>query len=262
MATRFSEQVNNKMATLTISDNSMEQDDDNLEEDVLDGVSKLHKTRCYISIMQEVEKMSTILSNQGVLIEQGPDTKLIVLHYIGNEMDIALIDLKEVLSPADIGCNSISANCGAGEATPRSSSPRGASGSVGRWLRDGFRSHGKVLAFVGSITEYFAPNLCAVFGSEVDSKLIVGTAGGLSALANMILASWKFYSGSACRLGERRSNRMLLAFGGDCYGEVGENTGEEAADNEGTVINLVDWDEGWGERRAKLEAIKKWRAVF
>ncbi|KAF7142009.1 hypothetical protein RHSIM_Rhsim06G0227800 [Rhododendron simsii] len=81
MATRFSEQVNNKMATLTISDNSMEQDDDNLEEDVLDGVSKLHKTHCYISIMQEVEKMSTMLSNQGVLIEQGPDTKLIILHY-------------------------------------------------------------------------------------------------------------------------------------------------------------------------------------
>ncbi|KAI8557107.1 hypothetical protein RHMOL_Rhmol05G0309300 [Rhododendron molle] len=54
---------------------------------------------------------------------------------------------------------------------------------------------------------------------------------------------------------------MLLAFGGDCYGEVGENTGEEAADDEGTVINLVDWDEGWGERRAKLEAIKKRRAM-
>ncbi|KAF7140805.1 hypothetical protein RHSIM_Rhsim06G0228300 [Rhododendron simsii] len=108
MATRFSEQVNNKMATLSISDDSMEQDDDNLEEDVLDSRSYPRKFF--------------------------------------------------------------------------------AKGGLRVW--DGFRSHGKVHAFVGSITEYFAPNLCAVFGSEVASKLIVGTAGGLSALANMILASW------------------------------------------------------------------------
>lgn len=43
---------------------------------------------------------------------------------------------------------------------------------------------------------------------------------------------------------------MLLNFGGDCYGEVGENTGEEAADDEGTVINLVDWGVGREEGQA------------
>ncbi|KAF7143436.1 hypothetical protein RHSIM_Rhsim05G0204900 [Rhododendron simsii] len=141
MATQFYEQVNHKMATLTISDDSMEQDDDNLEEDVLDSVSKLHKTHYYISIMQEVEKMST--------------------------MQFHICQL---------WC---------WRSYPRKFFAKG-----GLQLRDGFSSHGKVHAFVGSITEYFVLDLCVVFGSEVASKLIVGTAGGLSALANMILASW------------------------------------------------------------------------
>ncbi|KAF7144332.1 hypothetical protein RHSIM_Rhsim05G0226100 [Rhododendron simsii] len=109
----INEKVNNKMATIPISD-------------------------------EEVEKMCTMLSNQGVLIEQGRDTKLIAdcfaLHEaigidtyilrkliigkypkvhmevlspapyaravkkVGNEMDLALVDLKEVLSLPDIGC--------------------------------------------------------------------------------------------------------------------------------------------------------------
>ncbi|KAE9447565.1 hypothetical protein C3L33_20527, partial [Rhododendron williamsianum] len=114
---------------------------------------------------EEVEKMSTMLSNQGVLIEQGPDTKQIAdcfalppyaraVKKIGNEMDLALVDLKEVLSLADIGCVS-------------------------------WKGIGKPLPEEILIIEYFEPNLCAIFGSEVASKLIVGTAGGLSALANI-----------------------------------------------------------------------------
>ncbi|KAG5550678.1 hypothetical protein RHGRI_015584 [Rhododendron griersonianum] len=123
--------------------------------------------------------MSTMLSSQGVLIEQGSDTKqmadcfalretigidtyglrkFIIGKYpnvhmevlgpvpyaravkkIGNEMDLALVDLKEVLSLADIGYVS-------------------------------WKGIGKPL-----LEEIL----------EVASKLVVGTAGGLSALANI-----------------------------------------------------------------------------
>ncbi|KAI8557154.1 hypothetical protein RHMOL_Rhmol05G0313200 [Rhododendron molle] len=169
---------------------------------------------------EEVEKMSTMLSNQGVLIEQGPNTKMIAdcfalceaigidtyrlrkfiigkypnvrmevlgpapyeraVKKIGNKMDLALVDLKEVLSLADIGRVSWK---GIGKPLAEEILQK-TFGACDRLLALP-SDYEKVHAFVGRIMEYFEPNLFAVFGSEVASKLIVGTAGGLSALANI-----------------------------------------------------------------------------
>ncbi|XP_058214685.1 U4/U6 small nuclear ribonucleoprotein Prp31 homolog [Rhododendron vialii] len=162
----------------------------------------------------------------------GPTPYARAVKKIGNEMDLALVDLKEVLSLADIGRVSWK---GIGKPLPEEILQK--TFDACDPLLALHSDYEKVHAFVGCIMEYFEPNLCAIFGSEVASKLIVGTAGGLSAVANIPADDFslvgakkimdlqrffaemppclpiggpcgqKFYSGSADRLDERRSNR-------------------------------------------------------
>nr|CAB3485369.1 unnamed protein product [Digitaria exilis] len=165
---------------------------ESLNYDDLDSVSKLQKTQRYKDIMQKVEdalQKGTDFSNQGSILEEDPEYQLIVdcnalsvdieneiiiihnfirdkyrlkfpeleslVHHpidyarvvkkIGNEMDLTLVDLEGLLPSAIIM---------------------------------------KVLDFVESRMGYIAPNLSAIVGSAVASKLM-GTAGGLGALAKM-----------------------------------------------------------------------------
>ncbi|KAF7143715.1 hypothetical protein RHSIM_Rhsim05G0225900 [Rhododendron simsii] len=46
------------------------------------------------------------------------------------------------------------------------------------------------------------------------------------------------------------------------WGSGGKKKAKKPWKMKALVINMVEWDEGWDERRAKLEAIKKQRAVF
>ncbi|XP_058215071.1 U4/U6 small nuclear ribonucleoprotein Prp31 homolog [Rhododendron vialii] len=106
----------------------------------------------------------------------GPAPYAQAVKKIGNKMDLAraveIVDLKDVLTPADIGCVSWK---GIGKPLPEEILQK-IFDACDRLLALHL-DYEKVHAFVGSITEYFVPNLCVVFGSEVASKLMVGTAG-------------------------------------------------------------------------------------
>ncbi|KAF8687980.1 hypothetical protein HU200_042465 [Digitaria exilis] len=88
-----------------------------------------------------------------------------VVKKIGNEMDLTLVDLEGLLPSAIIMVVSVTAST-----------------TSGKHLSE--ENLKKVLDFVESRMGYIAPNLSAIVGSAVASKLM-GTAGGLGALAKM-----------------------------------------------------------------------------
>ncbi|KAF7142984.1 hypothetical protein RHSIM_Rhsim05G0226000 [Rhododendron simsii] len=258
MATRLSEQVDNKMATITISD-------------------------------EEVEKMSTMLSNQGVLIEQGRDTKLIadcfalheaigidtcilrkfiigkypnvhmevlspvpyarVVKKIGNEMDLALVDLKEVLSLADIVASM-------GRASGLS--------ALANIPADDFSLVGakKIMDLQRFFAEMpqFHYLLQSNFKSDIRGRfkfLAFRYVARNSTVAGRVDWTRGDPTGKALRSKDAASFAEEIAMG-----KWGKIQAKKPQKMKALVINMVEWDEGWDERRAKLEAINKLRAVF
>ncbi|KAG7629212.1 Nop domain [Arabidopsis thaliana x Arabidopsis arenosa] len=170
-----------------------------LNYDDLDSVSKLQKTQRYDDIMHKVEealgkdsddheyklivdcnKLSVDIEDEIVIVHNfikekyklrfqeleslvhHPIDYACVVKKIGNETDLTLVDFAGLdLTPAIIMAISVTASTTKGSALPED-----------------------VLEFVESKMGSIAPNLSAIVGSAVAAKLM-GTAGGLSALAKM-----------------------------------------------------------------------------
>ncbi|KAL0334187.1 UNVERIFIED_CONTAM: U4/U6 small nuclear ribonucleoprotein Prp31 [Sesamum angustifolium] len=188
-----------------------------LNYDDLDSVSKLQKTQRYTDIMQKVEdalEKGSDNSSQGLVLEDDPEYQLIVdcnalsvdieneiviihnfirdkyrlkfpeleslVHHpidyarvvkkIGNEMDLTLVDLE------------VTASTTSGKPLPEDVLQKTIDACDRALALDSAKK--KVLDFVESRMGYIAPNLSAIVGSAVAAKLM-GTAGGLSALAKM-----------------------------------------------------------------------------
>lgn len=198
----------------------------NSADDDLDSISKVHKTRRYIDIMEMAEKMPELFSTQGIVLEEDAGLQLIadcfalrgdilrdigklykfirgkyhsrfpklelsglslenyaqVVKKVGNEMDLTLVNLNGVISPTMISgfLKKVSTPCG-----------KPLPDEVLRKVFDACNrllvlssTESSVSAFVDKITEYIAPNLFALLGSCLTSKLIMAS-GGLSPLANI-----------------------------------------------------------------------------
>lgn len=105
-----------------------------------------------------------------------------VVKRIANEMDLTLVDLEGLLPSAIIMVISVTASTTSGKPLPEDVLQKTID-ACDRAL-DLDLAKKKVLDFVESRMGYIAPNLSAIVGSAVAAKLI-GTAGGLSALAKM-----------------------------------------------------------------------------
>ncbi|XP_019103889.2 U4/U6 small nuclear ribonucleoprotein Prp31 homolog [Beta vulgaris subsp. vulgaris] len=105
-----------------------------------------------------------------------------VVKKIGNEMDMSLVhDLHEILSPALVMVVSISGSCTNGNILVKDVLRKTIEACECAIELDSTRE--KILDFVETRMVNIAPNLSAIVGSAVAAKLI-GTAGGLPALAN------------------------------------------------------------------------------
>ncbi|KAG7583580.1 Nop domain [Arabidopsis suecica] len=121
-----------------------------------------------------------------------------VVKKIANETDITLVDMEGLLQPATVIAVSVTALTTKGKPLPDSILRKTLDACDHAIVLDSARK--KVLEFVESKMGSIAPNLAAIVGSAVAAKLM-GTAGGLSALANM----------PACNvlvLGHNRKNRV------------------------------------------------------
>jgi len=105
-----------------------------------------------------------------------------VVKKIGNEMDLTLVDLEGLLPSAIIMVVSVTASTTTGKPLPEDVLQKTIEACDRALDLDSARK--KVLDFVESRMVYIAPNLSAIVGSAVAAKLM-GTAGGLSALAKM-----------------------------------------------------------------------------
>ncbi|WOL19871.1 U4/U6 small nuclear ribonucleoprotein Prp31 [Canna indica] len=105
-----------------------------------------------------------------------------VVKKIGNEMDLTLVDLEGLLPSAIIMVISVTASTTSGKPLSEENLKKTVD-ACDRAL-DLDLAKKKVLDFVESRMGYIAPNLSAIVGSAVAAKLM-GTAGGLSALAKM-----------------------------------------------------------------------------
>jgi len=105
-----------------------------------------------------------------------------VVKKIGNETDLALVDLADLLPSAIIMVVSVTALTTKGSALPEDVLQKVLEACDRALDLDSARK--KVLEFVESKMGSIAPNLSAIVGSAVAAKLM-GTAGGLSALAKM-----------------------------------------------------------------------------
>ncbi|XVF44029.1 hypothetical protein PTKIN_Ptkin02bG0087400 [Pterospermum kingtungense] len=178
-----------------------------LNYDDLDSVSKLQKSQRYIDIIQKVEnalEKSSDISNQGMVLEDDPEYQLIVdcnallvdieneiviIHNficdnekIGNEMDLTLVDLEGLLPSAIIMVVSVTASTTSGKPLPEDVLQKTIDACDRALALDTAKK--KVLDFVETRMGYIASNLSTILGSAVAAKLM-GTAGGLSALAKM-----------------------------------------------------------------------------
>ncbi|XP_031402145.1 U4/U6 small nuclear ribonucleoprotein Prp31 homolog isoform X1 [Punica granatum] len=120
-----------------------------------------------------------------------PELESLVLHpidyarvvkRIGNEMDLTLVDLEGLLPAATIMVVSVTASTTSGKPLPEEVLNKTIEACDRALVLDSAKK--KVLDFVESRMGYIAPNLSAIVGSAVAAKLM-GTAGGLSALAKM-----------------------------------------------------------------------------
>ncbi|KAG9156459.1 hypothetical protein Leryth_019971 [Lithospermum erythrorhizon] len=105
-----------------------------------------------------------------------------VVKKIGNETDLTLVDLEELLPSAIIMVISVTASTTSGKPLPEDVLEKTIEACDRGLVLDAAKK--KVLDFVESRMGYIAPNLSAIVGSAVAAKL-VGTAGGLSSLAKM-----------------------------------------------------------------------------
>lgn len=105
-----------------------------------------------------------------------------VVKKIGNETDLTLVDLEGLLPSAIIMVVSVTASTTSGKPLPEEDLKKTIA-ACDRAL-DLDQAKKKVLDFVESRMGYISPNLSAIVGSAVAAKLM-GTAGGLSALAKM-----------------------------------------------------------------------------
>lgn len=105
-----------------------------------------------------------------------------VVKKIGNETDLTLVDLEGLLPSAIIMVISVTASTTSGKPLPNDVLAKTVEACDRALVLDSAKK--KVLDFVESRMGYIAPNLSAIVGSAVAAKL-VGTAGGLSALAKM-----------------------------------------------------------------------------
>ncbi|CAE5978311.1 unnamed protein product [Arabidopsis arenosa] len=121
-----------------------------------------------------------------------------VVKKIANETDLTLVDMEGFLQPATVIAVSVTALTTKGKPLPDSILRKTLDACDHAIDLDSARK--KVLEFVESKMGSIAPNLSAIVGSAVAAKLM-GTAGGLSALANM----------PACNVlvvGHNRKNRV------------------------------------------------------
>lgn len=105
-----------------------------------------------------------------------------VVKKIGNEVDLTLVDLEGLLPSAIIMVVSVTASTTSGKPLPEDVLQKTIEACDRAIELDSAMKN--VLDFVESIMVYIAPNLSAIVGSVVAAKLI-GTAGGLNALAKM-----------------------------------------------------------------------------
>ncbi|EEE61468.1 hypothetical protein OsJ_15730 [Oryza sativa Japonica Group] len=105
-----------------------------------------------------------------------------VVQKIGNEMDLTLVDLEGLLPSAIIMVISVTASTTSGKPLSEENLVKTIEACERALTLDAAKK--KVLEFVESRMGYIAPNLSAIVGSAVASKLM-GTAGGLGALAKM-----------------------------------------------------------------------------
>ena len=105
-----------------------------------------------------------------------------VVKKIGNEMDLTLVDLEGLLPSAIIMVVSVTASTTSGKPLSEENLEKTVEACDRALTLDAAKK--KVLDFVESRMGYIAPNLSAIVGSAVASKLM-GTAGGLGALAKM-----------------------------------------------------------------------------
>ncbi|XP_073222112.1 U4/U6 small nuclear ribonucleoprotein Prp31 homolog isoform X3 [Cicer arietinum] len=105
-----------------------------------------------------------------------------VVKKIGNEMDLTLVDLEGLLPSAIIMVVSVTASTTTGKPLPEEVLSKTIEACDRALTLDSAKKN--VLDFVESRMGYIAPNVSAIVGSAVAAKLM-GTAGGLSALAKM-----------------------------------------------------------------------------
>ncbi|WJX81327.1 U4/U6-U5 snRNP complex subunit prp31 [Trifolium repens] len=105
-----------------------------------------------------------------------------VVKKIRNEMDLTLVDLEGLLPSAIIMVVSVTASTTTGKPLPDDILSKTIEACDRALDLDSAKK--KVLDFVESRMGYIAPNVSAIVGSAVAAKLM-GTAGGLSALAKM-----------------------------------------------------------------------------
>lgn len=119
-------------------------------------------------------ELETILPNRLDFIK--------VVQRIGNEMDLTLIKLTDLLPQATIMVLSVSSSTTAGALLDDQSLSDCLNGCT-----EILRLHddkARILSFIQSRMIHLAPNLCALVGSQV-TALLVGLAGGVAALAKI-----------------------------------------------------------------------------
>ncbi|KAL1194611.1 putative U4PU6 small nuclear ribonucleoprotein Prp31 [Cardamine amara subsp. amara] len=105
-----------------------------------------------------------------------------VVKKIGNETDLTLVDFEDIIPSANVMMVSLTASTTKGNPLPEDILQKTIEACDRALDLDNARR--KVLDFVESKMGSIAPNLSAIVGSSVAAKLM-GTAGGLSALAKM-----------------------------------------------------------------------------
>ncbi|TVU44298.1 hypothetical protein EJB05_03734, partial [Eragrostis curvula] len=220
----YPEEENAEAAGMEEDGEDVMPDLESLNYDDLDSVSKLQKTRRNLNIhkVEYALQKGTDFSNQGFILEEDPEYQLIVycnalsvdieneiiiihnfdtlkfpeleslVHHpidyarvvkkIGNEMDITLVDLEGLLPSAMIMVVSVTASTTTGKPLSEENLEKTIEACDRALTLDAAKK--KVLDFVESRMGYIAPNLSAIVGSAVASKLM-GTAGGLGALAKL-----------------------------------------------------------------------------
>lgn len=224
-ALSVSEAVSDKAHQDSMDEDEVVEQAHNSATDDLDSVSKIHKTRQYIRIMQMAEKMPELFSTRGIVLEEEAGLQLIadcfvlragitigivrlydfirgkyhsrfpklelsvvslasyarVVKRAGNEMDLTLVDLDGVLSPTTISFLKKTSIPG-GKPLPDEVLQK-VFDACDRLLV--LSSAGRAVdTLVDKITEFIAPNLFALLGSYITTKLIM-RSGGLLALANV-----------------------------------------------------------------------------